>query len=145
MNTERPVTLETHKKAKENVRNANVVHKEFRTFNEQVLEKVSGLLGSPMVVYLFTLIAFIGLTQVTSLYQLIQWFSQTFVQFVALAVIQGYSNLQSKHDEAMAEMTFRLAKESERDIHHLIAHQDYQNEQLEKLTKALATKRKKTE
>ena len=133
----RPLTLEEHKKTKERVEHAHVAYERSLSFNDKVLGIVSDILGSPWIVYLFTIIAFIGLTQVRTLMELIQWFSQTFVQFVALAIIQGRSNIQSKFDQARADMTYKLAKENEKDIHHLLIHQDYQNEQIDKLTREI--------
>lgn len=133
----KPITLEEHKKTKKETVHANIVHKKSLSFNDRVIGGISDILGSPWVVYLFTVIAIIGLTQVKTLMELIQWFSQTFVQFVALAIIQGRSNLQSRHDEARSEMAFHISKENERDIHHLLAHQDYQNLHIEKMLKEI--------
>lgn len=131
----KPITLNEHKKTKKEVAHANLVHKKSLSFNDKVIGGISDILGSPWVVYLFTLIAVVGLTQVRTLMELIQWFSQTFVQFVALSIIQGRSNLQNRHDEARTEMMFQISKENERDIHLLLAHQDYQNLQTEKILK----------
>ena len=130
---DKPISLQEHKKTKEEVVSATRTYKKSLSFNDRVLGDVSDVLGSPWVVYIFTIIALVGLTQVSTLLEMVQWFSQTFVQFVALAIIQGRSNLQSKFDEARAEMTYKIAKENEKDIHHLLAHQDYQNELLEKI------------
>lgn len=137
MSMEKPATLDSHKRNKENIQNANVLHKQLLSFNHKTLQYLSNLLGSPWVVYFFTIIALVGLTQVSTLLELVQWFSQTFVQFVALAIIQGRSNIQSQHDEEMTEMIYKLSKEQEKDVYHILNHQDYQNEQIEKLLKAV--------
>jgi low affinity Fe/Cu permease len=140
---EKPITLSEHKKTKKEVAHANRAYKKNLTFNDHVLGGISDVLGSPWVVYLFTIIALVGLTQVANLMELVQWFSQTFVQFVALAIIQGRSNIQSRFDEARAEMTYQLAKENEKDIHLLLEHQDYQNEQIDRLIETLEKSNKK--
>lgn len=130
----RPTTLEQHKKTKKEVEHMN---RKTRSFNERALNYLSNILGSSWTVYLFTLIAIVALTQVGTLMELIQWFSQTLVQFVALAIIQGHSNLQSKKDEKRTEMMVKVFAENERDIHHLLSHQDYQNQQIGKLMKEI--------
>lgn len=131
----KPLSLEQHKKIKKEVEHASDVHKRSLNFNDRALGYISDILGSPWVVYVFTAIALIGLTQVRSLLEVVQWFSQTFVQFVALAIIQGRSNLQSRKEEARTDMIVKISAENERDVHLLLSHQDYQNEQIEKLLK----------
>jgi hypothetical protein len=130
----RPITLEQHKKTKKEIENMSV---RVLSVNERALNRLSDILGSSWTVYLFTLIAIVALTQVRTLMELIQWFSQTLVQFVALAIIQGHSNLQSKKDERRTKMMVKIFAENERDIHHLLRHQDYQNQQIDRLLKEI--------
>lgn len=145
----KPITLDQHKKTKKEIEHANEVHKRSLRFNDRALGYVSDVLGSPWVVYAFTAIALVGLTQVRSLLELVEWFSQTFVQFVALAIIQGRSNLQSRKEEARTDMIVKISAENEKDVHLLLSHQDYQNQQIDRILKeikALKTaKKSKTE
>ena len=131
----KPITLEQHKKTKREIEHAREVHKRSLSFNDRTLGYVSEVLGSPWVVYAFTAIALVGLTQVRTLLGVVQWFSQTFVQFVALAIIQGRSNLQSRKEDARTDMIVKISEENESDAHLLLLHQDYQNQQIDSLLK----------
>lgn len=138
----KPITLEQHKKTKAEIEHAREIHKRSLSLNDRVLGYISDVLGSPWVVYAFTAIALVGLTQVRSLLELVQWFSQTFVQFVALAIIQGRSNLQSRKEEARTDMIVKISGENEKDVHLLLSHQDYQNQQIDRILKELKAGKK---
>lgn len=131
----KPISLGEHKKTKRRVLHANEAHQRSLSFNDRILSSIAEILGSTWVVYFFTIIALVGLIHVDSLPALIQWFTQTFVQFVALAIIQGQSNLQSRHDEARAQMMAEIAEENEKDVDLLLAHQEFQNDQISKILK----------
>ena len=96
--------------------NTHQKHLETLSFNQKMLLTFGKVLGSPWTVYIFIAIALVGLTQTNSLSGLITWFSQTFVQFVALAVLQGASNLQSRHSEIRAEEEYKKVLHEDKEL-----------------------------
>lgn len=68
-------------------------------FNKNMLLRLCKILGSPWTVYVFIIIALIGTPSGGTIFMWTQWFSSVFVQFVALSIIQGGTNLQSEEFE----------------------------------------------
>ena len=101
--------------------NTHQKHIETLNFNQKMLLKFCDVLGYPWTVYLFCLIAFIGLTQIKTLLEFITWFSQTLIQFVALAVIQGGSNLQSRHAQIKADEEYKMVSHQDKEMDYIIS------------------------
>jgi hypothetical protein len=93
---------------------------------ERIIDGLIRALGHPVTILLFVLIPFLSLPQAVasaSVLTLVSWFAQTFVQLVALAVIQSGQNrqgarmerlLQETHDATIEELADMRAEQSER-------------------------------
>lgn len=99
-------------------RDVHKMHKQSLSFNEEVIVFVAGLLGSPWTFYVFCGLALISAPQVFesgSIVTIISWITQTFIQLVALAVLQAFQTITGKKlDKMLAEM-FRNSKLSYKD------------------------------
>lgn len=99
-------------------RDVHKMHKQSLSFNENVIVFVAGLLGSPWTFYVFCILALISAPQVFesgSIVTIISWITQTFIQLVALAVLQAFQTITGKKlDKMLAEM-FRNSKLSYKD------------------------------
>jgi len=134
-------------------RDVHKMHKQSLSFNENVIVFVAGLLGSPWTFYVFCILALISAPQVFesgNLVTIISWITQTFIQLVALAVLQAFQTISGKKVDKMIEEMFRNSKliykdneallEIADDIHKLIK---INNEITEVIHTSLITKAKK--
>lgn len=85
-------------------------HRASLTVNDRVALCLASILGSMWTAYLFIVWACIGLSQVHSLRDLVPWFSQTFVQLVALSVLQVAANLAQRAADHRADTLHRMEK-----------------------------------
>jgi hypothetical protein len=70
--------------------------------NDWVGQKVTALLGSMWAAYLFAALAIYGFPHTHTPHDVVAWISQTFVQFVALSIIQhGVNKADSKHTQTL--------------------------------------------
>jgi low affinity Fe/Cu permease len=93
------------------------VHKAGLTLNDRVAILFGNLLGSPWAIYLFIVIAFVSLPEVirsNDIVLIIGWLAQTFIQLVALAILQAKAVIDGKHSEAVANEIYNNAVLSEK-------------------------------
>lgn len=104
-------------------RDVHKMHRQSLSFNEEVIVFVAGLLGSPWTFYIFCGLALISAPQVFesgSIVTIISWITQTFIQLVALAVLQAFQTITGKKlDKMLAEM-FRNSKLAYKDAEVLL-------------------------
>lgn len=104
-------------------RDVHKMHKQSLSFNQNVIVFVAGLLGSPWTFYIFCGLALISAPQVFesgSIVTIISWITQTFIQLVALAVLQAFQTITGKKlDKMLAEM-FRNSKLAYKDAEVLL-------------------------
>lgn len=102
--------------------NVNKIHQASLTLNERVASFFADVLGSPWTIYVFAAIAFISLPDVLasrSLETIVSWCTQTFIQLVALAVLQSKAVLDSKHAEILANETHKNAELAEQNAEEI--------------------------
>lgn len=88
-------------------------HRKSLSLNERVIVFVAGFLGSPWTFYVFCLLAFVSAPQVFESGNLVtinSWITQTFIQLVALAVLQAFQTISGKKADRMIEEMFRNSK-----------------------------------
>jgi uncharacterized membrane protein len=100
-----------HKKS----HNVNNKHKGALSFNENIALKITTIVGTMWVAYIFAVIAFVGFPfhGATPL-QYVLWLSSEFLQLVLLPIIIVGQNVQSKHASLMAEQQYDLVKKIDR-------------------------------
>lgn len=107
-------------------RNANDLHEDSLNVHQRVASFFADVLGSPYTIYVFALLALISLPAVLqsgNTTVIVSWVTQTFIQLVALAVLQAKQVLDGKHSERVADETHRnaqLAEESAEEIKDLL-------------------------
>ena len=101
-------------------RNANVLHRETLTLNDRIAMAITRWVGSMPCAYLFAVWALIGLKDVHTLLELVQWVSQTFLQLVLLSIIMVGQDLQGRHTEIRAELDFEVNQKAEKQIEDLM-------------------------
>lgn len=113
-------------------RNVNDVHKAERTgFNQKIAVFLTAYVGTMQTAYGFAALAIIGLLGVLailnpSVYTLIAWLSQTFIQLVLLPVIMVGQNVLNRHAELQADEMFAT---TQRTYHDLCQAQEHLNAQ----------------
>lgn len=135
---QRATGLYTHVKHEHTPRNANTHHKEkieagglFARLNMRVALAFSSMLGSMWCAYVFILLALYGFpgfhatpTQYT------QWISQTFIQLVALSVLQVASNIIGSKMETLIEEIYKFIVKVYHDDEQLVRHMHAQDAEL---------------
>ena len=123
-------------------------------FNDKVALAATGLLGSMWFAYFCVLLALLSLPAVLSAFgpfnhtfppflvkasiiALVAWVAQTFIQLVALPVLQKGQNLQSKAADKRSEATYN---DAEAVLHEALEIQRHLKEQDDLLTKLLEGK-----
>jgi low affinity Fe/Cu permease len=104
-------------------RDVHKMHKQSLSFNENVIVFVAGLLGSPWTFYVFCLLALISAPQVFesgNVVTIISWVTQTFIQLVALAVLQAFQTITGKKLDKMLVEMFRNSKLAYKDAEVLL-------------------------
>lgn len=89
-------------------KNPNDVHEDSLTVHQRIASFFADVLGSPYTIYAFALLSLISLPAVLKAHDLtllISWITQTFIQLVALAVLQAKQVLDGKHSEKIADET----------------------------------------
>lgn len=92
------------------------IHQAKLTRNQRVALYIANLLGSPWTIYAFSLLALISAPAVFmsgNLVLIIGWVTQTFIQLVALAVLQAKSVIDGSHSEEIANAIYENALRSE--------------------------------
>jgi len=123
-----PKTLYTHVKHPHTPRNVNEAHAAEQTgFNQRFAVFLTRYVGTMQTAYGFTALAIVGLLGVLailspSVYTLIAWLSQTFIQLVLLPVIMVGQNVLSRHSELQADEMFATSQHSFADIEQIAAH-----------------------
>lgn len=98
--------------------NINQKHHESLTIHERLAIRITKFVGSMWCAYLFALLACISLPDAIKggIPTFIPWVAQTFLQLVLLSIIMVGQNLQQKHQELIAESTYRLEIKSEKEL-----------------------------
>ncbi|NTW61954.1 DUF1003 domain-containing protein [Candidatus Saccharibacteria bacterium] len=130
--------IEQKKHVAHEPRNPNQIHRESLSVNEKIALKATEIFGSMPVFYLFFVWALLPLLPVMAHFQpTILYVSAGIIQLVALPLIIVGQNLQARHSEIRAEEEFRTTNSSYRDIEHILAHLDAQDEEILKQSKLL--------
>lgn len=104
-------------------RNPNDIHRSTLTIHERVAIVAGNILGSPWTIYAFSLLSLISLPAVIesrSLVLIISWITQTFIQLVALAILQAKAVIDGRHAETVADETHANAKRSEEMLEEIL-------------------------
>lgn len=105
-------------------KNANESHEDSLNIHQRIASFFANVLGSPYTIYAFGLIAFISLPATIASHSiplLIAWITQTFIQLVALAVLQAKQVLDGKHSEKIADETHTNALLAEQNAEEIKA------------------------
>lgn len=105
-------------------RNPNLLHRDSLDFHQRVASFFADLLGSPYTIYVFALLALISLPAVWTsgnLTVIIAWITQTFIQLVALAVLQAKQVLDGRHSGIIANETHKNAQLAEQNAEEIKA------------------------
>lgn len=104
-------------------KNPNRIHKDSLTRNEKFASMIADGLGSPWTIYIFALLALISLPAVLSSHDLtliISWITQTFIQLVALSVLQAKAVIDGRHAQILAEETHKNAQLAEQSAEEVL-------------------------
>lgn len=126
--------LENHKNFR--IKHVGIEHENSLTFNERIIVFFAGLLGNPWTFYVFCIAALVSLPQVLASKNIIlidQWVTQTFIQLVALAILQAFQTITGKKLDAMIEEMFQNSRLIYRDNEALLQIAD----DIHKLTKEI--------
>lgn len=99
------------------------IHEANLTLNQRIALFIANLLGSPWTIYLFTILALISLPAVIeskNLVLIISWITQTFIQLVALAILQAKSVIDGSHSEEIANAIYDNAIRSEEENEEIL-------------------------
>ncbi len=127
--------IEEHKKSR-----PSKVKEEHVGFNGKIALALTIGVGSMWCAYAFAVLALVALpSALTSVFNTIQWISQTFIQLVMLSVIMVGQNILGKASDKRAEMTYKDAEatfhEARQIQTHLKAQDDAINAILDRLEK----------
>lgn len=92
------------------------VHRAGFTLNDKVVIFLASVLGSPWTIYAFCVLSIVSLPEVLATGNIVlidAWLAQTFIQLVALAVLQAKAVLDGKHSEEIANSIYENAVLSE--------------------------------
>lgn len=119
-------------------RDVHKMHKQSLSFNEEMVVLAAALLGSPWTVYVFCTLALLALPALlvsisilpaslfpsailsTSFVALVAWVAQTFIQLVALAILQAYGVIGGKKTDLMMKEMYRTSKLAYKDSEVLL-------------------------
>lgn len=127
-------------------------HKDSLTFNQRMVVASAALLGSPWTIYVFCIFALSSLPAVlvlagilpsslfpawliaASFISLIAWVAQTFIQLVALAILQANAVIDGKKTDALMHEMFRMNKLQYKDSEVILEIQNNMHELLKENT-----------
>lgn len=92
-------------------------HKAKFTFNDKIVVILAGVLGSPWTIYVFVLLALVSLPQVVATGNIVlidAWVAQTFIQLVALAILQAKAVQDGGHSEEQSNAIYDNAVKAEK-------------------------------
>lgn len=92
-------------------------HKAGLTFNEKIVIFLAQILGSPWTIYIFCVLALVSLPEVLATKSIVlidAWVAQTFIQLVALAILQAKAVLDGNHSEQIANAIYDNAVKAEK-------------------------------
>jgi hypothetical protein len=139
--------LYTHKPRPHEVHNVNHVHKEQQEaggFNQRIAVILTTYVGTMFTAYGFAALAIVGLFGVLailspSVYTLVAWLSQTFIQLVLLPVIMVGQNVLNKHAELQAEEQFKAVINTQHDAEQIAIHLSKQDDLILQILRSLTT------
>lgn len=105
-------------------RNANQIHEKTLSANERVASFFADILGSPWTIYIFAGLSCISLPEVLTsgnIATIVSWITQTFIQLVALAILQSKAVLDGKHAQIVADETHANAEKAEQAAERILA------------------------
>lgn len=145
MPAKKNTALYTHKPRPHVVRNANQTHKEHQEqqgFNQKIAVILTTYVGTMFTAYGFAALAIVGLFGVLailspSVYTLVAWLSQTFIQLVLLPVIMVGQNVLNKHAELQATEQYKAVMNTEHDTEQIAIHLSKQDELILQILKSL--------
>lgn len=89
----------------------NAKHHERLSFNERIALRITVVVGSMWMAYIFAIIAFFGFPfKGGTPLEYVLWLSSEFLQLVLLPIIIVGQNVQAKHAALMADEQFELVK-----------------------------------
>jgi len=132
------MSLYQHVRHHHHPQNINAVHaaeqsagNAFSRFNMRVAMTVTKALGSMPCAYLFIALAVYGFPGVHATpTQYVQWVSQTFIQLVALSILQVGANYLSRKAELAGDEQYQTTLKAYHDMEQMIAHLEAQDAEL---------------
>jgi uncharacterized membrane protein len=125
-------------------KNVNQAQKEEQqSFNDRIAVAITRALGSMWAAYLFMILALIGFPGLNATpFQYVQWVSQTFIQLVALSIIQLGTQILGRKAELQAEEQYNTTVKSFHDIEQIMQHLDAQDRELERIGQLLEARKR---
>lgn len=99
------------------------VHKAGFDLNDKIVILLADVLGSPWTIYAFCVLSLVSLPEVLSTRNIVlidAWLAQTFIQLVALAVLQAKAVLDGKHSEEIANAIYDNAVKAEKTAEEIL-------------------------
>lgn len=131
-------TLYTHTQHPHQPQNANAQHQAEIAeggFNTRLATTLTKHLGSMTAAYSFAALALVGLAAILGWLPplvaiLVAWVSQTLIQLTALSILQIGGNLDSRHQELVAEEAYAMTGKTYHDAEQMKKHMDAQDAEL---------------
>jgi len=116
--------------------NVNHKHKEQMKPLDKLAVVLTSVVGTMYCAFAFAALALISLPDAIrqGRQAIISWIAQTFLQLVLLSVIMVGQNIQSHHSQIRADEEYKTTMTSYRDLEHILAHLNAQDEELLKQT-----------
>lgn len=110
MNLEKSMDkITAHPHLPANVNRLVEIEQEKASINEKIAIFVTNLLGNMWTAYFFLFLAIVGFPVNNPTPQaIVQWFSTTCIQLVALSVLALGQTIQNRHSELKAEQSFKM-------------------------------------
>jgi uncharacterized membrane protein len=140
------MSLYEHKPHPHKPKNINQAQKEEQqSFNDRIAVAITRALGSMWAAYLFMILALIGFPGLNATpFQYVQWVSQTFIQLVALSIIQLGTQILGRKAELQAEEQYNTTVKSFHDIEQIMQHLDAQDKELVRIVQLLEVRKRPT-
>lgn len=126
---------ETHAAELEAKRKRRGVYKYVKSFNQWLAVSLTNGVGTMACAYLFMVLAILGFPGwQSSVHDLIQWISQTFIQLVMLAVLAVAQRILGRKQEIQSDEMYNASMRTEHNSDQMVLHQDAQDRELQKLS-----------
>lgn len=122
--------------------NANLKQREDLSVLDKVAIFITKIVGTMWCAIAFTIIALMGLPDAiaSGKYEIITWVTQTFLQLVLFSVIMVGQNLQNRHAQKRADISYDVSIKAELEVETILEHLENQNQTLDSILKKLENK-----